>query len=97
MSGRLKATIPLLIILSIFAVMACHFVHGPYTVVNGPSTAFLSVKNAQVVHLSIETAGLMILIAAALPVFTKPQQLALSEEPSYTTTSPGSRFCTLLC
>jgi hypothetical protein len=49
MSQRLQTAIPLLIIVSLLAVMTCHVVSGPFTVVNGPSTAFSSVKHAKVV------------------------------------------------
>jgi hypothetical protein len=95
MLGWGKTAIPLLIILSLFGVMACH-VCGPYSVVNGPSTAFLSVKNATVIHLSIVAAGLM-LIASLPDAFIASLAPAPGEELLFPKVPLAQQFCVFLC
>lgn len=96
MSARLKTVIPLLIIASLFALMICHGAHGPYTVVNGPSTAFLSVKNATVVHISIVAAALLF-IACVAAARLSAAEAGPVEERKFPTEPVGQLSCVFLC
>ena len=97
MSERLHKAIPWLIIAALFAVMFCHLASGPYAVVNGPSTAFQSVKNASVVHLAIAAVVLITAACIVIGAFTGPGPDESSFTPHRSSPNPSAeQLCTFL-
>jgi hypothetical protein len=95
MARFLKTAIPLLVIIALLGIVLCHNMSGPFTVVNGPSTAFLSLKHATIVHFALTTVLVnVVAMLASLAACRDP--LALTE-PAPASSTVLQEFCALLC